>query len=204
VLHRVEVKVEKGRIAVRGCKEAAAPPCGGDEGRRRGRSSPVVVGRHRRGSPPRCSSPLRRGRRRRDGGGSERRSDGRRSDGQSRGRRSRLAGWRRSGGRRRGGGCAGGGGAGDGGARRSLGWGRLKHPPRMRLSGGLLQNAGIVAAAAGAATVLLGSAFCKCRSICSICWRRSKQAPCEAAGGRVEDMSGQSAVATVSCGSIRI
>jgi hypothetical protein len=62
--------------------------------------------------------------------------------GKSRGRRSRLAGGRRSGRRRRGGGCTGGGGAGDGGARSSLGWGRLKHPPRMRLSGGCCKMQG--------------------------------------------------------------
>jgi hypothetical protein len=34
-----------------------------------------------------------------------------------------------------------------------------------------LQNAATLAASAGVGIVLLGSSFCRCRSICSSCWR---------------------------------
>jgi hypothetical protein len=46
--------------------------------------------------------------------------------------------------------------------------------PGMREQGASLQNAATLAATAGAGIVPLGSAFCRCTSICSYCWRQSK------------------------------
>jgi hypothetical protein len=64
-------------------------------------------------------------------------------------------------------------GEGGGGARRRLEWGKAPAPLRMRCPVALLQIAAVVAAPAGAATVHLPSAKCKCKPSSSSCWRRS-------------------------------
>jgi hypothetical protein len=48
-----------------------------------------------------------------------------------------------------------------------------RFPGDARAGGALLQNAATLAVDAGSRIVRSGSAFCRCRPVCSTCWRRS-------------------------------
>jgi hypothetical protein len=54
-----------------------------------------------------------------------------------------------------------------------LGWGKPPVPQECSTATPVLQIAALVAAPAGAATICLRSAFCRCRCLYSICWRQS-------------------------------